>query len=83
TVGGGLYSDFLGRGRRRFFNPYLDVRLGVAYLDGAAFAFGAGAGVELFKHDYLLVDTNVRVLGLAGDSFDTAVVAGASLVFAF
>lgn len=88
TVGGATYSDFLGRGRRRFFNPYLGLRLGFGYLGGPAFAFGAGAGVELFKHEYVLVDVNLRAMGLAGRAsgegfFDTAVVAGGSVVFAF
>lgn len=88
TVGGALYSDFLGRGQRRFLNPYLGMRLGAGYLEGPAFAFGAGAGVELFKHEYVLVDVNVRALGLAGRAdgagfFDMALVAGGSVVFAF
>lgn len=83
TVGGAVYSDFLGRGKRAFLNPYLGFRLGYGYLDGSRFAFGATAGVELFKHEFVMVDVNVRGMGLLGDEFDTAVVTGGNLVFAF
>jgi hypothetical protein len=84
TFGGDIYSDLLGRGRRSFLNPYLGLRLGFGYLDRATFAFAAGGGVELFKHEYVLVDLNVRAVGLAGrGGFDTAVVTGGALVFAF
>ena len=84
TMGGAIYSDFLGRGRRRFFNPYLGLRLGFGYLDRPTFAFGAGGGIELFKHEYVMLDLNVRAMGLAGDGgLDTAVVAGTAVVFAF
>lgn len=84
TFGGDIYSDLLGRGRRSFLNPYLGLRLGFGYLDRAAFAFGASAGVELFKHEYVMVDLNVRAMGLAGSGgFDTALVTGGALVFAF
>ena len=84
TFGGDIYSDLLGRGRRSFLNPYLGLRLGFAYLDDPMFAFGASAGVELFKHEYVMVDLNVRAMGLAGSGgFDTALVTGGALVFAF
>jgi Domain of unknown function (DUF4349) len=84
TMGGDIYSDFLGRGRRRFLNPYLGLRAGFGYLDRPTFTFGAGAGVELYKHEYLMVDLNVRAMGLAGEGgLDTAVVSGATVVFAF
>ena len=83
SLGGALYSDFLGRGKRRFLNPYLGLRLGYGYLDGSAFAFAGGVGVELFKSKYALLDTNINVFGFAGDDFDAAAVASATLVFAF
>ena len=84
TMGGDIYSDFLGRGRRRFLNPYLGLRAGFGYLDRPTFAFGAGAGVELYKHEYVMVDLNVRAMGMAGKGgLDTAVVSGATVVFAF
>lgn len=84
TTGADLYSDFLGRGRRRFLNPYLGIRLGFGYLERSTFAFGAGAGVELYKNKYLMLDLNVRAIGLAGKGgVDTAVVAGTGVVVAF
>lgn len=84
TIGGSVYSDFLGRGRRRFFNPHLGMRLGFAHFDAPSFAFGAGAGVELFKHEYLMIDTNVRVMGLLGsDGVDTALLGNLSAIVAF
>jgi hypothetical protein len=84
TMGGDIYSDFLGRGRRSFLNPYLGLRMGFGYLDRPTFAFGAGAGVELYKHEYVMVDLNVRAMGLAGEGgLDTGVVAGTAVVFAF
>lgn len=83
TLGGSGYSDFLGRGKRRFLNPYLGFRLGYAYLDGSRFAFSGGGGVELFKHEFLLIDANVNVVGLVSDEFDAAVVGSASVVVPF
>ena len=84
TIGGAVYSDFLGRGRNLALNPYLGGRLGYGYLDRSAFAFAATAGVEVFKTRYVLVDLNIRGLGLAGrGGFDPALVSAAQLVFAF
>lgn len=83
TMGGSIYSDFLGRGKRPFLNPYLGLRVGYGYLGGSKFAFAGTAGVELFKNRYFLVDVNTRLTGLLGKSFDTALVTGGSLVFAF
>ncbi len=83
TMGGAAYSDFLGRGKRRFLNPYIGLRLGFAYLESARFAFAGGGGVELFKSEHLMVDANINVLGLLGEEFDVAAVASTSIVFAF
>jgi hypothetical protein len=83
TGGGAVYSDFLGRGRNRFLNPYLGLRLGYGYLDGSAFTFAGTAGLELFKHRYVMVDLNVRAVGFVSDEFDAAIVSGGSVVFAF
>jgi len=83
TAGGAAYSDFLGRGKRRFLNPYLGLRLGYGYLDGSAFVFSGTAGIELFKHKYFMVDANVNLMGFVSDSFDSAVVTGGGAVFAF
>ncbi len=83
TYGGSFYSDHLGRGRRRFLNPYIGFRLGYGYLDHHAFAAQAEVGVELFKHEHVLVDAGVRATGLFGEEVDAGLVSGASVVFAF
>jgi hypothetical protein len=84
TYGGSMYSDFLGHGQRRFFNPYLGIRLGYAHLGYSAFALQGEAGVELFKHKYVMVDAGVRATLLVGDDdVDAGLVTGASIVFAF
>ncbi len=83
TLGGAGYSDFLGRGRRRFGNPYLGLRMGYAYVDSSRFAIQGEAGLELWKHAHALIDVNVRATGLIGSRTDLALVSGASAVIAF
>jgi hypothetical protein len=83
TFGGAFYSDFLGRGRNRFLNPYLGIRAGVGYLDGTAFVFSGVGGVELFKHKYFMLDTNAQVVSFARSEFDVALVSSVSAVIAF
>ncbi len=83
TFGGAFYSDFLGRGLRRFLNPYIGARLGYAHFGGSKFALAGEVGLELFKHKYLLVDVNVRATALLGDDNLAGVSPGASVVFAF
>ena len=83
TFGGALYSDFLGRGKRRFLNPYLGVRLGYGNLDGSAFVFAGGGGVELFKHEYFLLDAGVNFVGFVRKQFDATVSGSLSAVVAF
>lgn len=69
TAGGDLYSDFLGGGQRRYLNPYLGLRAGYARITGSDyFACGGTIGVELFKSRYATIDTDLRVLGLFGES---------------
>src|SRR5690606_12614837 len=83
TLGGSIYSDHLGRGRRRWLNPYLGARAGYASLGHDAFAAQVELGVEIFKHELFLIDANLRATALLGDEVDTALVTGASAVFAF
>jgi hypothetical protein len=65
TAATGLYSDFLGGGRRRFLNPYLGFRAGGAKLNGfGAFAYGAEAGLEIVRFRLFLVEVVGRALGL-------------------
>jgi hypothetical protein len=64
TVGGELYSEFLGDGKRRFLNPYLGLRAGYARFLGENEAVaGATLGLELLKTDFLSIDADLRLLG--------------------
>lgn len=83
TYGMAMYSDFLGRGRRKFLNPYIGARIGYGYLDYHALAVQGQVGVELFKHQYVMVDIDVRATALLGEQVDAGLVSGASIVFAF
>lgn len=73
TVGGDLYSEFLGDGERTFLNPHLGLAGGYADLSEAdtwsSFGVVSGvAGVELLSLPVALVDVNGRLLGLLGQS---------------
>jgi hypothetical protein len=84
TAGGAAYSDFLGRGRRTFLNPYLGLRIGYGHLDHtSSFVIGGEVGLELYKQKYVMVDAFVRGMGLVNDSTTGAVQAGAAVIFAF
>lgn len=83
TMGTAIYSDFLGRGRRKFLNPYLQMRFGYAYINESSFVAGAGAGIELFKHKRVMLDLNVNAVALIRDNVKFGLVAGAGAVFAF
>lgn len=84
TLGGAAYSDFLGRGRRCFLNPFLGMRIGYGYLDGSAFVAVAEAGVELYKHKYLMVDASLRATAfIDDDGADVGLVAAGGLVVPF
>jgi len=61
TLGGELYSDRLGGGTRRFFNPYLGWRAGYARFDHDNQALlGATIGLELYKSGCFGVDVEAR-----------------------
>jgi hypothetical protein len=65
TMTTATYSDFLGGGRRRLFNPYLGLRLGGAKLNGlGALAYGADVGLEIVRFRLFLVEISGRALGL-------------------
>jgi hypothetical protein len=83
TLGGAGYSDFLGRGQRRFGNPYLGFRAGYAYLDRSLFAIQGEAGVELVKGRHGVIDLGVRATGLIGKKADVALVTGLGAAVAF
>jgi hypothetical protein len=80
TGGGGGYSDFFGGGRRRFLNPFLGARLGYAWIDRHAFVAGLEAGVELIKHERIVIEAAARGFGVFhGDGVDAAVQGTAGL----
>ncbi len=83
TIGGAMYSDFLGRGERQLGNPYLGLRAGYGYLDSHRLALQAEAGVELWKTERFVLDASARLTGLIGEERDLAVVLGASAAIAF
>jgi hypothetical protein len=83
TLGGAIYSDFLGYGQRRALNPYLGLRIGYGYLDDHRFVAQGEAGVELWKTRNAMVDANLRMTGLIGQDTDLALVAGVGAVIAF
>jgi hypothetical protein len=84
TLGGEMYSDFLGGGKRRFLNPYLGYTLGYARFTGSDQGLlGITAGLELFKSKSFVVDAQARAFALVFDGSHFAVqpVLGASLAF--
>jgi hypothetical protein len=83
TIGGAIYSDFLGYGQRRTLNPYLGLRIGYGYLDDHRFVAQGEAGVELWKTRNAMVDVNLRMTGLFGKDTDLGLVAGVGAVLAF
>lgn len=84
TAGGAAYSDFLGRGRRSFLNPYLGLRLGYGHVsDKNSFVLAGEIGLELYKQKYVMVETFVRGMGLISDSTEGAFQFGGAVVFAF
>ncbi len=79
TAGGDLYSDFLGGGKRNFFNPYFGFRLGYARVTGLNdFAAGVTLGVELFKTKMVMLDLTGRAFALVGNKQDGAHMAASS-----
>jgi hypothetical protein len=65
TMTTATYSDFLGGGRRRFFNPYLGLRVGGAKLNGiTGLAYGADVGLEIVRFKLFLVELSGRAMGL-------------------
>lgn len=69
TLGGELYSDFLGAGRRRWLNPYLGFRAGYARLLGRnEVAAGGTLGLEIFKADFFTLELDARFYGMFGTS---------------
>jgi hypothetical protein len=84
TLGGDVYSDLFGRGERRWLNPYLGLRVGYLRVDDAdRFTGAAVMGTEIFKTQYVLVDTQVRALAALGQGTQLALQPSVSAHFAF
>jgi hypothetical protein len=86
TLGGELYSELLGGGRRRTFNPYIGLRLGYArLLADDAFSLGATLGIELFKSDVVMVEVEARTYALFGleDGTHALIQPGAAIHLAY
>jgi hypothetical protein len=67
SLGGELYSDYLGGGRRRWLNPYLGFRAGYARsAEHSQFALGGSLGVEIYRSTGFFVDLQSRFYGLIG-----------------
>lgn len=68
SLGGDFYSEFLGDGKRRFFNPYLGFRLGYALLGDQDVAIGgANLGLELFRTERFWLELESRFQGAVGE----------------
>jgi len=68
SVGLDATSRLFGRGKRRFFNPHLGLRVGVSASFGRVDAVtGVSAGVELVHAQRLVVDVQLRALGQWGN----------------
>jgi hypothetical protein len=67
TVGGELYSDFLGGGRRRWLNPYFGFRGGYAHsADHSQLVLGGSLGIEIFRSKSVFVDLQSRFHAFIG-----------------
>jgi hypothetical protein len=74
TIGGEMYSDFLGGGKRRFLNPYLGYTVGYSrFLGHNEAVLGATLGLELVKTRAVTVDLSARAFGLLFGSDGTHV----------
>jgi hypothetical protein len=66
-AGGDLYSNLLGAGKRRFFNPYLGFRVAYVYAEQVSeLGLGGNVGLEIYRGSMLLVDTQLRAQAVMG-----------------
>jgi hypothetical protein len=67
TMGGDFYSDYFGKGERRWLNPYLGARMGYArVLENNDFVLTGLVGLEIFKTKTFMIDVQGRVGGFFG-----------------
>jgi hypothetical protein len=69
VVGGlDLFSESLENGQRKWLNPFLGLRVGVAQTEGwIDFAAAAVLGVEILKTRVLVIDAQARLMALVGN----------------
>lgn len=61
TVGGDIYSSSFGRGRNRYGNLFLGIRMGVSYTKGRTEAIvPIGLGIELLRTEKVSIAIDVR-----------------------
>ena len=79
-----LYSELLGGGKRKFMNPFIGFRFGLAITEGLTdFAFGGTVGVDIVKTKAVLLDLHARVLGLVGNEQGPHVMVGPAIDLSF
>lgn len=79
-----LYSDMLGGGRRRFFNPYIGLRAGYVQSEGSGdLALGGLVGADVWKSKNALLELGLRALALIGNDRGTHLMLGPHLAFDF
>jgi hypothetical protein len=84
TMGGEVFSQLLGNGRRRFLNPYLGWRLGYGHFGREKkFIVGGSVGLELLSAGWASIDLATRLLGMVGDSNHVGVEPALSMNVAF
>jgi hypothetical protein len=83
TIGGAFYSDFLGRGERKTFNPYIGFRAGYGYLDSSRFVGQFEIGVEVWKSKYAALDVSTRATALVGSQTDFGLTTAVGVSAAF
>jgi hypothetical protein len=68
TLGGEIYSDYLGAGQREWFNPYLGLRAGYGRIEGNNQVLAGGSlGLDIFKVEEVSLSFDLRFLGAFGD----------------
>ena len=73
TIGGDVYSDFLGRGKRTWINPYVGLRVGGARLTRQfKFVVVGTVGAEIYKTEHVLVDSHLRLFTTTDENSNLA-----------
>jgi hypothetical protein len=57
--------------------------MGYGWFESSHFLLAGELGLELFKHKHILIETNVRMLGMLSKDPNAALVGGLGFVIAF